>query len=320
MVAVRAPLRLVFYGTPEFAAPTLARLVASRHTVVAVVTQPDRARGRGQRVSDAPVKTLAQLHGIPVLQPERLKRDLCEATFAGLDADLGVVAAYGKILPDWLLAQPRLGLINVHASLLPKYRGAAPVHRAVMAGEHETGVTIMRVVQALDAGPMLDVVTTPIAPDETSDIVEARLGALGATLLAAVVDRLADGPVPETPQDEALATYAPKVTRDDSPIDWAASAQAIHNQVRGLFPWPHASTSVGGTRLILHRTALGDPLAAPAAPGTVVETSRAGASVACGDGHTLRLLALQPEGKRVMAIGDFLAGHPLALGVRLGLA
>jgi methionyl-tRNA formyltransferase len=313
-----APLRLVFFGTPEFAAPTLARLVASRHQVVAAVTQPDRPRGRGQKVSDAPVKALALLTGIPVLQPERLRRDDHEASFLALGADLGVVAAYGKILPEWLLALPRLGLINVHASLLPRYRGAAPVHRAVIAGERETGITIMRVVKALDAGPMLDVVRTPIGPDETSEDVERRLGELGASLLLDVVERLAEGPVPEVAQNDAESTYAQKLTRDDSPIDWARSAQAIHNQVRGLHPWPHAATSIQGRRLIVHRSAVGDPLTDPAPPGTVVAASRTALTVACGDGRGLHLLVLQPEGKRAMPTGDFLAGHPVPPGTLLG--
>jgi methionyl-tRNA formyltransferase len=312
------PLRLVFFGTPEFAAPTLARLVASRHQVVAAVTQPDRPRGRGQKVSDAPVKALALLTGIPVLQPERLRRDDHEASFLALGADLGVVAAYGKILPEWLLALPRLGLINVHASLLPRYRGAAPVHRAVIAGERETGITIMRVVKALDAGPMLDVVRTPIGPDETSEDVERRLGELGASLLLDVVERLAEGPVPEVAQNDAESTYAQKLTRDDSPIDWARSAQAIHNQVRGLHPWPHAATSIQGRRLIVHRSAVGDPLTDPAPPGTVVAASRTALTVACGDGRGLHLLVLQPEGKRAMPTGDFLAGHPVLPGTLLG--
>jgi len=320
VVIVPGGLRIAFFGTPAFAAPTLARLLASRHAVVGVVTQPDRPRGRGPRVSDAPVKGLAIDAGVPVLQPERLRREDVEPAFRTLDADLGVVAAYGKILPEWLLALPRLGMVNVHASLLPKYRGAAPVHRAVMAGERETGVTIMRVVKALDAGPMIDRVRTSIGPDETSEEVECRLSEQGAALLVDVVDRLAEGPLEERDQDDAEATYAHKLTRDDSPLDWTLGARAVHDRVRGLHPWPHASTLLDGRRLIVHRTSTGAPLASPLPPGTVVAASRAGVTVACGDGGTVNLLVVQPEGRRAMPAGDFLAGHAVSPGVRLGPA
>ena len=320
MVKVPGALRIVFFGTPAFAAPTLASLLDSRHEVVAAVTQPDRPRGRGQKVSDAPVKALAVARGIAVLQPDRLQRDSLAGTIAGLGADLGIVAAYGKILPEWLLAAPRLGMLNVHASLLPKYRGAAPVHRAVMAGESETGVTIMRVVKALDAGPMLGVARTPIDPDETSADVEDRLGRLGAELLLDVVNRLSAGPVHEVPQDDEAATYANKITRDDSPIDWSLGARVVHNHVRGLYPWPHASTSLEHGRLIVHRTAVGDPLTAPTTPGTVVAATRTALTVACGDGRAVHLLVVQPEGKRPMAVSDFLAGHTVRAGTLLGSA
>ena len=206
MVAGRA-LRIVFFGTPAFAVPTLdALLRASPHTVVGVVTQPDRPRGRGQKTSDAPVKARARAAGVPVLQPDRLKDPAFIDALTALNADLGVVAAYGRILTEAILATPRLGMINVHGSLLPRYRGAAPVHRAVIAGERETGVTIMRVVKALDAGPMLATAHRPIAPDETSEEVERDLAHLGATLLAStIVDQIADGRAAETPQDDAAS-------------------------------------------------------------------------------------------------------------------
>src|SRR5262249_47624856 len=200
MVASSA-LRIVFFGTPAFAVPTLDALLASCHSVVAAVTQPDRPRGRGHHVSDAPVKARALETRIPVLQPNRLNDPGFMTNLTTIDVDLGVVAAYGKILTEAVLAQPRLGLINVHASLLPKYRGAAPVHRAVIAGERETGVTIMRVVKALDAGPMLDAVRRPIGPDETSEAVESDLGRAGAPLLATVGGRIADGRAPHGLRD-----------------------------------------------------------------------------------------------------------------------
>jgi methionyl-tRNA formyltransferase len=316
-VVTRHALRVVFFGTPDFAVPTLEALLGSPHQIVAAVVQPDRPRGRGQKVSDAPVKARAAAQGVPVLQPDRLSRAEWEASLAALRADLGVVAAYGKILPEWLLAVPRLGLVNVHASLLPRYRGAAPVHRAIIAGERETGVTIMRVVKALDAGPMLATVRTPIGPEETSEDVERRLALLGADLLLEVAARLAEGPVDETAQDDAQASYAAKLTREDSPIDWTRPAEAVHNLVRGLHPWPRATTALRGHRLIVHRSRPAAPLVAPPVAGTVVSVSSAAVTVACGDGRGLDVLVVQPEGRRVMAVGEFLAGHRLAPGDRL---
>ena len=251
---VAGGLRVAFLGTPQFAVPTLEALLASPHPVAAVITQPDRARGRGQRVSDAPVKARAAAAGIPILQPDRLNVPDFRPAFEALRIDLGVVAAYGKILPEWLLLAPRLGMINVHASLLPRYRGAAPIHRAVMAGEPETGVTIMRVVKALDAGPMMARVARPIGPDETSEELERELATAGAGLLVDVVDRLAAGSVSETPQNDAEATYAPRLAREEGVVDWTRSADTIHNQIRGLHPWPHAFSFLGGKRYIFIRS------------------------------------------------------------------
>jgi len=237
-------LRLIYFGTPPFAVPTLRALVGSEHQIVALVSQPDRPSGRGQHVTPTATKQVGLEAGVPILQPTRLRDDEFLATIASYQPDLGVVAAYGRILPDGLLKIPRLGMINVHGSLLPKYRGAAPVHRAVMAGEGITGVTIMRVVAALDAGPMLATATRPIDPDETSVDVERDLAELGAAALVAVVNQMSKGPVVETPQDDALATYAPKLEKSESPIDWERPAHEIHNRVRGLQPWPMASTTM----------------------------------------------------------------------------
>jgi methionyl-tRNA formyltransferase len=239
------------------------------------------------------------------------------ATLAALGAELGVVAAYGRLLPDWLLALPPRGMINVHASLLPAYRGAAPVHRAVIAGETETGVTIMRVVRALDAGPMLDRVVLPIASDETSEELEHRLAEAGARLLVDTVDRMATGAVEERPQDDRHATYAPKITRADSPIAWDQPARALHDRIRGLHPWPHASTTLHERRLIVHRSALPDE-ATVGSPGEVVAASAQGIDVAAGDRRVLRLLSVQTEGGRPLPAAEFLAGHPLRAGTRLG--
>ena len=314
VAAVGHPLRIAFFGTPAFAVPTLDALVASNHTVVGVVTQPDRPHGRGQRISDAPVKARAMAAGLPVLQPDRLYDPVFVEAFEQLAPDLGVVAAYGRILPASLIDAPRLGMINVHASLLPRYRGAAPVHRAVIAGETETGVTIMRVVKALDAGPMLSSVRRAIGATETSEQVERDLARLGALELAAVVDRLASGGVEEIPQDDSRATYAPRLTKQDGAIDWTTSAARIHNLIRGLHPWPHAFATLDGRRYILLQSA---PLgrATAAAAGSIVQATADDLHVATGDG-ILSILQIQPEGKRPLTIREFLAGHRVVVGAR----
>ena len=309
------PLRILFFGTPAFALVTLDALLGSRHRVVGVVTQPDRPRGRGQRVTESPVKHRALAAGVPVLQPERLRDAAFLAEAAALGADLGVVAAYGKILTDAVLAIPRLGLLNVHASVLPRYRGAAPVHRAVIAGETETGVTIMRVVKALDAGPMLAVARRPIGPGETSDRVERDLATLGANLLVTTIDDWTAGRANETPQDETLATYATRLTKEDGLVDWSSAADRLHNLIRGLHPWPHAFTFLQDRRVILHRSSVADVLPTNAEPGTILEAQGDRLMVATGGG-ALDLLDLQAEGRRRMTAREFLAGHSVAVGDR----
>jgi methionyl-tRNA formyltransferase len=312
-------LRIVFFGTPAFAVPTLAKLIASPHEVVGVVTQPDRPRGRGQRVSPAPVKALAVAQGIAVLQPERLTRDAFHEAFSALAADLGVVAAYGKILPEWLIQMPALGLINVHASLLPAYRGAAPVHRAIMAGETRTGITIMRVVKQLDAGPMIARAERPVGADETSDVVERDLAEIGAELLVSVLDPLARGDLREVPQDPDAASYAPRLTKEEGHLDFGRPAREVYNRIRGLRPWPGAHTFLRDLRLGVHHARI-SPRAVPsgAGAGVCVAADAEGISVMCGDGVAIDLLQVQPEGRRVMAAHDFLAGHRTLAGERFG--
>ena len=307
-------LRVVFFGTPPFAVPTLERLLASSHQVVGVVTQPDRPRGRGQKTSYAPVKAYALDAGLPVLQPATLKDPTAVSEIDALHGDIGVVAAYGKILPEAILQTPSRGMINVHASLLPRYRGAAPVHRAVIAGDIETGVTIMRLVKALDAGAMLAVKRRPIDPDETSEEVERDLAQLGADLLVSTVDRLARGPILEEPQDDARATYAPRLTKEEGLVDWSRSAVEIHNLIRGLFPWPHAFTFWRGSRLILLRSSPSSGTT-HALPGTVITAHNDELRVAAGDDH-VQIRELQAEGKRPMSTREFLAGHHIAPGDR----
>jgi methionyl-tRNA formyltransferase len=306
----------VFFGTPDFAIPTLEALYESRHAVVGVVTQPDRAHGRGQHWEPGPVKRLAAQYGLTVFQPERLRDEGFLEALRSLDADLGVVAAYGKILTDAVLAIPRLGLINVHASLLPRYRGAAPIHRAVMAGETLTGVTIMRVVKALDAGPMISSATRRIRDTETSAEVESDIARIGARLLVGTADAIAEGRASETPQNEAEATYARKLDKSDGIIDWSRSAVDIHNQIRGLHPWPHAYSDLQGERTILLLSEVERELpGSRAAPGTVLDAHGDQFRVQTGEG-VLRLLMLQREGRRALSAREFLAGRRIQPGAR----
>lgn len=310
------PLRIVYFGTPEFAVPGLRALIESRHPVVALVSQPDRPKGRGQKLQPTPTKAVADAANIPVLQPTRLKDESFVETLRSYSPDLGVVAAYGRIIPDAVLAVPRLGMINIHASLLPKYRGAAPVHRAVINGDRETGVTIMRVVTELDAGPMLATVRVPIGPDDRTPDLERTLAQAGADLVVRVVDQLSEGTAVEIPQDHAAATYASKIERHEGTLDWSLPAERIHNLVRGLQPWPLVSVSLDGQRILLHRTAVTDERSL-AEPGRIVTASNGVLAVATADGRVLQILELQPEGKRVMSARDFLAGRRVELGTRL---
>jgi methionyl-tRNA formyltransferase len=300
-------MRVIFFGTPSFAAPTLAALIDSPHHVAAVITQPDRARGRGQKVAHAPVKALALARDLPVLQPGSLKSGDTLALIRSLDADIGVVAAYGKILPQALLDIFPRGLINVHASLLPRWRGAAPIHRAILAGDRVTGVTIMRVVFALDAGPMLSRVEVPIDPNITSDALETVLAARGARLLADTLERLERGTATEEAQDEALVTYAKKIERADGQIDWTRSARDIHNQIRGLQPWPMASTTFGGKRVILRSSVVHPDDAPGMMAGAIVEANGDMLRVATGAG-ILRITSIQVEGGRPQSAREFING------------
>jgi methionyl-tRNA formyltransferase len=273
-------------------------------------------------VTASPVKQFALVRGVPLAQPDRLKSRDFLGWLAGLGPEVGVVAAYGRLLPDEVLALPPRGLLNVHASLLPKFRGAAPVHRAIIAGETETGVTIMRVVRELDSGPMLAAVRRPIGIDETSEDVERALAGLGAALLVETLDDLAAGRSRETPQDDSAATYAPRLTRADGRIDWTRSAREIHDLVRGLHPWPHARTEVGGLRCLILRTAVDGqpPIPAGAAPGMILEARGDALLVLAGAGSIIGVRVLQREGGRPVTAREFLAGHRLRPGMRFGEA
>jgi len=305
------PVRVLFFGTPEFAVPSLTALLGA-HDVVGVVTRPDRPSGRGQKMTASPVKVTAQAHGVPVLQPARLSDPEWLSQLELVRADVAVVVAYGRLLPQSLLDLPRLGFINVHASLLPRWRGAAPIHRAVLAGDEITGVTIMRVVLALDAGPMLASASTPIHAEDTSHTLDARLATLGADLLLTTLARMESAAVVETAQDESLVTYAAKLERHESHIDWHRPASQIDRQIRGLQPWPLATGMLGGKRLALLKAAVIDQ-EFQTTPGTVVEAGPAGLVVACGAG-AVRITEVLPEGRRPMTAAAFLNGTHVIVG------
>jgi methionyl-tRNA formyltransferase len=313
---VTATLRILYFGTPAFAVPSLSKLIASHHVVAAVVSQPDRPKGRGHHLAATPTKEVAVAASIPVWQPQKLRDEVFLDRVRALGVDLGVVAAYGRLLPETLLQIPRLGMINVHGSVLPRWRGAAPVHRAVMAGDKETGVTIMRVVKELDAGAMFSVRTRPIGPNETSAEVEVDLAAIGADLLVETVDDIAAGRATETPQPAEGITYAAKVTKAESAVPWTRPAAEIHNAVRGLQPWPLVAAKLAGTRVLIHRTIVFDERS-DALAGTVVRADADGIAVTAGDARVVRILELQPEGRRAMQARDFLAGRHVEAGATI---
>lgn len=306
-------MRIVFMGTPDFAVPSLEALIAAGHEVCGVFSQPDKPVGRHQnKLKPTPVKECALAHHIPVFQPAGLRDGEALAQMKELAPELIVVAAYGRLLPDEILALPPKGCINVHSSLLPKYRGSAPIHWAVVNGDKETGVTIMDVVKELDGGDILAQVTTPIDPDELVETVHDRLAALGGELLVKTVAQIEDGTVRRIPQDPAQVTYAPMLSRALSPIDWTMDARAIHNKIRGLNPWPATSTDViSGDTVKLYRSAVLEQNTS-VRPGTIVAAGKEGIDIACGDGKVLRVLELQAPGSRRMAAADYLRGHPLS--------
>lgn len=307
-------MRIIFMGTPEFACPTLRTLIERGENVVAVVTQPDRPKGRGQQTLPPPVKVVAEEHGIPVLQPVKVRLPESIEQIRALEPDLIVVIAFGQILPKALLDIPKHGCINVHASLLPRYRGAAPLNWCIINGECETGVTTMMMDVGLDTGDMLLKRATPIDPDEDTQSLHDRMSLLGGELLAETLDRLKAGELVPEKQDDSLTCYAAMMKKEDGLIDWTRSAQQIKNQVRGMTPWPGAFSFLDDKLLKVYKvqTASGS-----GTPGTVVAAGRDGIEVACGEGSLL-IRELQLEGKKRMAAGDFLAGYKVQPGVLLG--
>lgn len=308
-------MKIVFAGTPEFSVPVLQVLLDSPHEVVAVYTQPDRPAGRGRQLRASPVKELALAHGIPVRQPVSLKDTDEQQALAVLRPDLMVVVAYGLLLPQAVLDIPPRGCVNVHASLLPRWRGAAPIQRAILAGDAETGVTLMQMEAGLDTGPMLARAVCPIGGEDTGSRLHDRLSALGASLLAERLEAILAGDLTPEPQDDTLATYAHKLDKAEAELDWSRDAEELDRQVRAFNAWPVAQTRYRGQVLRVWRSR---PEAGPgtAPPGTVLGADRAGIRVTCGRG-VLCLEEVQMPGKRPMAVADFLNAHPVD-GVRLG--
>ncbi len=306
-------MKIIFMGTPDFAVPPLQSLIDAGHEIAAVFTRRDKPVGRKQILTAPPVKILAQEQKIPVYQPNTLRGAETEEVIARMQPDIIVVAAYGRILPKNILDLPRLGCVNVHASLLPKYRGAAPIQQAVLDGEPVTGVTTMQMAEGVDTGDILLREQTEIGPEETAGELSARLSQIGADILLRTLAGLTDGTIVPVPQKDAESSYAPMLTRKLSPVDWNRPAEQIHNQVRGLSPWPGADTSFAGKTLKIHRTR-------PAGtdrgtPGQILPGRELKA--VCGGGTVLELLEVQMEGKKKMKGSDFLQGHP-AEGIILG--
>ena len=303
-------MRLVFMGTPMFAVPSLKALVEAGHEVVGAFTQPDKPKNRGMKLQPTPVKEYAITQNIPVYQPEKLRDGQALDILRQLSPELIVVAAYGKILPADILELPPLGCVNVHSSLLPKYRGAAPINWAILNGEDETGVTIMYMAQGLDTGDIISQEATPIGLDEDAASLHDRLAQLGAGLLVRTLEQLEQGTAPRTVQDDARSCYAPMLSKEMSPMDWTRSARQLHDQVRGLVPWPSATAVIDGVRCKIWSTTLTSEHP-DKAPGTVVQADKHGLKVACGGGQVLQLDELQPDGKKRMAATAFLMGHPI---------
>ncbi len=307
-------MRLIFMGTPDFAVPSLDAVISAGHTIVAVYTQPDKPAGRGGKITAPPVKVRALEYGLTVFQPESIKKD--EAVMRQIEelhADCIVVAAYGKILPQRVLDAAAHGCINVHSSILPKYRGAAPINWAVINGEKESGVTIMQLDAGVDTGDILSCVTTEIGDNETAGELHDRLALMGAELLTEVLAQAENAALMPKKQDNSLSCYAPMLDKSLAVIDWSKSAQEIHNLVRGLQPWPVALTTLDGKRLKIHKTELAPEHSG--APGEVIMQNPF--VVVCGSG-ALRILEIQAEGGKRMAAADYFRGHPVSMGTILG--
>ena len=302
-------MRVVFMGTPDIAAVCLKKVLADGFDVVGVYTQPDRPKGRGMKMVFSPVKEVALAAGLPVFQPENFRDEESVEQLRILQPDIVAVVAYGRILPQKVLDIPAKGCVNIHASILPQYRGSAPYQWAVLDGLAETGVTAQHMVLKMDAGDVIDVAKTPIGENETAGELLDRLAVLGADLLSRTLTRFAEGPVAGIPQKEEDVTFAPMLDKNMCPIDWTKTARQVHAHVRGLHPWPVATAELGGTKFKIHQTVVLDDAPA-AAPGTILGLTKTGLQVACGSG-AVEIRSLQAEGGKRMAAPDYFRGHPL---------
>ena len=300
-------MRVVFMGTPDIAATCLKKIIEDGFNVVGVYTQPDRPKNRGMKMAFSPVKEVAVANGLPVFQPENFREDETVEELRALQPDVVAVVAYGRILPQRVLDIAPKGFINIHASILPQYRGSAPYQWAVLDGLTETGVTAMYLVRQMDAGDIIDVAKTPIDPDETAGELLDRLAVLGAELLSKTLTRISQGEVEHTPQDESLVTYASMLDKTMSPIDWSKTAQQVHNHVRGLHPWPVATMELQGKIFKVHKTRLAE---GSGTPGQILGLTKKGLLIACGEG-AVEILELQAEGGKRMNAPDYFRGHPL---------
>lgn len=304
-------MRVVFMGTPDIAAACLKKIIADGFDVVGVYTQPDRPKNRGMKLAFSPVKEVALAHGLPVFQPENFREEETVAQLRQLQPDVVAVVAYGRILPQSVLDIPTHGCINIHASILPSYRGSAPYQWAVLDGLEETGVTAMYLCREMDAGDMIDVAKTPIGPDETAGELLDRLAVLGADLLSVTLKKFEAGAVSAVPQDSAKATYAPMLDKTMCPIDWNKTARQVHNHVRGMNPWPVATAQIQGKKFKIYTTAvLDEPV--DAEPGTILALTKTGLKIACGEG-AVEIRVLQAEGGKRMAAPDYFRGHPIEI-------
>lgn len=309
-------MRLVFAGTPEFAAHTLSALLNSEHTVCAVYTQPDRPAGRGRKLTASPVKQIALEHNIPVEQPLNFKEQTTREVLASYQADLMIVVAYGLLLPQSVLDTPKHGCINIHASLLPRWRGAAPIQRAILAGDHETGVCIMQMEAGLDTGPVLAKATCPISNTDTTQQLHDRLATLGAATLLTTLSNFTESQVNAQAQNDRDSTYASKLEKSEATIDWQQPASSLLRQINAFNPWPIAQTQWQEKTLRIW-AAVDLKIPNEASPGRVINADKAGIDIACGEG-TLRITQIQAPGKRAMAVSDFLNANPLSAGDHLG--
>ena len=303
------PLKIIFAGTPDFSVPSLQSLIESQHEVVAVYTQPDRPAGRGRKLTASPVKQCAEQAGLPVEQPESMKEEVAQQTLATYQADIMVVVAYGQLLPPVVLETPDLGCINVHASLLPRWRGAAPIQRAIIAGDTETGVTIMQMAKGLDTGDMLAKVAIPIDPNETAAELHDRLAVLGNEALIGVIEQLQSGTAKPEVQDESLSCYASKLSKDEAPLNWAEAVEVCQRQISAFNPFPVATAQLGEETLRIWCSKIIDTDSVSAEPGTILSADKHGIKVQTGAG-VLDILELQAPGKKRMMAADFVNARP----------